>query len=301
MLPDATLGSMDAYTRRTRDWLDGIFAGAAGQPYTPHSPVHGFEPMARYIGTYSHVFAVLREIGRFEFDRCLDVGSGEGFLAEMVRRVFRVPVVGVDLSHRVCGRAAEFFGVPTAVGEVLHLPFGSDSVDLVISTNTLEHVADVAAAYAELRRVARGVIVVGLPHARGPGESESDAEPHAHLSMLTQSEMKRIFGDHAVVRGSLSRLARPLYALAAQDDVSQQAGYRSLQSGWVRPLYRVARALAVRLDARRTVTWLCRLEDRWSRRWPAQAYESIVVEPLAGARRRATPISDEVILRELLR
>jgi SAM-dependent methyltransferase len=292
---------MDAYTRRTRDWLDGIFAGPPGQPYTPHSPVHGFEPLARYIGTYSHVFAVLRELGRFEFDRCLDVGSGEGFLAEMVRRVFRVPVVGVDLSHRVCRRAAEFFAVPAAVGEVLHLPFGGESVDLVISTNTLEHVADVAAAYAELRRVARGVIVVGLPHARRPGEGESDAEPHAHLSMLTQAEMQRVFGGNAVVRGSLSRLARPLYALAAQDDVSGLAGYRPLQSAWIRPLYRLVRALAGRLNARRMVAWLCRLDDRWSRRWPTQAYESIVVDALAGARRRVTPMSDGAILRELLR
>ncbi len=56
---------MDAYTRRTREWLDAIYEGPPGVPYVPHSPVHGFYSQARYLGTYSHLYAVLSDMARY--------------------------------------------------------------------------------------------------------------------------------------------------------------------------------------------------------------------------------------------
>lgn len=292
---------MDSYTARTREWLDAIYEGPPGVPYVPHSPVHGFDPQSRYVGTYCHLFAVLSEMGRYEFTSCLEVGVGEGFLADAIRRVFGVPVVGVDLSHRVCRRAGEFFGLPAAVGEACHLPFRDQSVDLVVSINTLEHIADIGAAWAELQRVARGVVIAGLPHARREGERESADEPHAHVSLLTRAEMKATFGPRAHVRGSLSRLARPLYAVAARDDISTRPGYEALRRPWLRTAYAVARGVGRGLDRRRTVGWLCRLEDRLSRRWPGATFESIVVADSMGSRRRVRPVGPERILPALLR
>lgn len=292
---------MDAYTRRTREWLDAIYEGPAGAPYVPHGPVHGFEPTSRYLGTYSHLYAILSELAALDFESCLEVGSGEGLLADLIRRVFGARVAGVDLSHRVCRRAAEVFDLRCAVGEARELPFASQSVDVVVSINTLEHIADIATAWAELRRVARRAIVIGLPHARRPGEAEAPDEPHAHVSLLTRAEMRGIFGREARIRGSVSRLARPLYALAARDDVSQRQGYEFLRRPWLRPFYALAHGLARRADARRTVAWLCRLEDRWSRRWPGQTYESIVVAKLPGASPARRPVTGERILEELLR
>lgn len=292
---------MDAYTRRTRDWLEAIYEGPPGIPYAPHSPVHGFDPQSRYIGTYCHLFAVLREVSRYEFGSCLEVGSGEGFLSSRIGRLFGVPTVGVDLAWRVCARAGEFFRLPCAVGEARQLPFRDKSVDLVVSVNTLEHIADVAAAFAELRRVARVAVIVGMPHASRPEERESDDEPHAHVSVLTRAEMRGLFGPEARIRGSLSRLARPLYALAASDDLAARPGWEGLRRGPRRWLYAAARAWARRGDARRTVARLCRLEERWSRRWSRRTYESIVTRELEGARRRERPPSDDEILAELLR
>jgi SAM-dependent methyltransferase len=291
---------MDAYTRRTRDWLEAIYGGPPGLPYTPHSPVRGFEPSSRYIGTYCHLFAVLREMARYDFGSCLEVGAGEGFLSARIRGLFGVRATALDLSWRVCARAREFFDLPCAVGEARQLPFADKSVDVVVSVNTLEHIADVAAVFAELERIARSAVIIGMPHARRPGQAESDQQPHAHVSMLTPPQMRDIFGREAHIRQSLSWLARPLYGLAARDDPATRPGYETLRR-WPRWVHGVASRIARQGDARRTVAWLCRLEERWSRRWPRWTYESIIVRELEGARRRPSPPSDEDILRELLR
>lgn len=294
---------MDEYTRRTRAWLDDIYTGPPSGEYVPHSPVYGFDPRSQYLGTYGHLFAILTEIAAYEFDNCLEVGAGEGFLADLIRRVFGVPVAAVDLSLAASRRARDVFDLANCVGEARQLPFKSGSVDLVVSINTLEHIADIALAFSELKRVARGVVVVGMPHAARPGERESaeDGEPHAHVSVLTRAEMRRLFGPQARIRGSLSRFVRPLYAFAASDDVSDRPGYRFLRRSPVRPFYRLVRRLAASLDARRVVRHLCRIE-RAASRWSSQrTYESIVVCGLEGARRRAQPIPAGRILDELLR
>ncbi len=294
---------MDEYTRRTRAWLEDIYAGPADGEYVPHSPIYGFDPRSQYLGTYCHLYSILREMAHYDFDSCLEVGAGEGFLADLIRRVFEVPVAAVDLSFRASQRARQTFGLDNAVGEARQLPFRDHCVDLVVSINTLEHIADVASAFGELMRVARGVAVIGMPHASRPGEREPiDAgEPHAHVSILTRAEMRRLFGPTAKIRGSLSRWVRPMYALAASDDVSGRPGYERLRRWPWRPLYRLARWRAGRSDAHRVVERLCRLEQVASRTLSAQTYESIVVRELPGVRRRSKPVSEQKILEELLR
>jgi hypothetical protein len=174
-------------------------------------------------------------------------------------------------------------------------------VDLVVSLNTLEHVPDIAAAWGELGRVGRGFVVAGLPHARRPGERESADEPHAHVSLLTQAEMGELFGPETRLRGSLSRLVRPLYAVAASDDVSDRDGYRGLQRPGLRALYGAVRRLGGAIGRRRAVAWLCRIEDAASRRWPRATYESIVVAAGPRARPRRAPLPAGRILEVLLR
>ena len=91
-------------------------------------------------------------------EQVLDVGSGPGFLAdEMAREVGASGrVVGVDPSESMLAlarrqtAAAEF-----RAGGALELPFDDGSFDVVVSTQVLEYVEDVAAALAEARRVLR--------------------------------------------------------------------------------------------------------------------------------------------------
>jgi SAM-dependent methyltransferase len=85
---------------------------------------------------------------------------------------------GVDISRRVVAAAARRAGgvaVELEVGSVLQLPLEDRSVDVVVSTSTLDHLADrddIVSALHELRRVLRpgGVLVVTLDNRQNIGD-----------------------------------------------------------------------------------------------------------------------------------
>ncbi len=292
---------MDEYTRRTRQWLEQIYTGPPpgfGE-YRPHSPVHGFEPCARFLGTYAHVFFVLQHLARYEFRTCLDVGTGEGFLAGMIQRVFGAEVIGLDLAVAACRRAARI-NLPVVCGEAVHLPFADQSVDVAVSLNTLEHLPRVEPAFAELCRVARCLVILGLPHARRGEKKDSNQTPHGHLSLLSRREMQWVFGTSARLCGSLSYFARPFYPLAAEDDVRATERYAWLQRHPWRWPYALLRRAGSQLERRRALAWLCRIESFLSHLFPWWTYETVVVCSLPAARRRSRPFPARKILHELL-
>lgn len=292
---------MDDYTRRTRAWLEQLYAGPppGWGDYAPHTPMRGFSPQARYLGTYAHTYAVLRHLGRYEFESCLDVGGGEGFLGALVRRIFRAQVTTVDLALQACRRARQA-RVSAVCAEALALPFSEGSFDVVLSVNTLEHVPEVAEAYRELCRVARCLVVIGIPPARRGQRSELPDTPHAHVSLLPRPQMQLVFGPEARLCGSLSFLCRVLYPFVAEDDVRTAERYRWLSRppwSWV---YGALHGAGRRVDRRRSVAWLCRVESFVSHVFPWWTYETLIVRELGGARRRSRPLGSDAILRELL-
>jgi len=86
-----------------------------------------------------------------EAQSLLDVGCGRGYF---LAKVNGLRGVGCDLLG----------GNVIAVAE--RLPFGDKSFDIVTCSHTLEHTRDLAAAIAELRRVARRQLVVIVPRQR---------------------------------------------------------------------------------------------------------------------------------------
>jgi ubiquinone/menaquinone biosynthesis C-methylase UbiE len=89
----------------------------------------------------------------------LEVGCGNGRVAQALReRGHDVIAVDVTLgsalaTHELAHCAVVLAGLPD-------LPFRDRAFDTVVCSHTLEHIPDVWAAAAELRRVARRVIVV---------------------------------------------------------------------------------------------------------------------------------------------
>jgi SAM-dependent methyltransferase len=292
---------MDDYTRRTRDWLEAIYAGPPEGfgAYAPHSPVHGFAPLGRFLGTYAHTFSVLRHLADYEFRTCLDVGAGEGFLSALIERVFSARAIALDLAWQAA-RRARTVGLAAVCGEAVRLPFADASFDAVVSVNTLEHVPELALAYAELCRVARAVVIVGLPHARRGVTSEPPTSPHAHVSVLPRRAMARLFGAQARLCGSLSVLCRPLYPLLAADDVRLYERYAWLAHPPWRWVYEALRAAGGLIERRRGVAWLCRTEWWLSHLCPWWTYETVVVCTFPEARRRQPPLPTRRILAELL-
>ena len=84
----------------------------------------------------------------------VEVGCGEGELAERVRRELGVEVVAVDQSERMV-ELTRVRGVDARVGDVRELPFDDSSFDVAVAAWMLYHVPDVDVALGELTRVLR--------------------------------------------------------------------------------------------------------------------------------------------------
>lgn len=101
--------------------------------------------------------------------RVLDVACGEGYgtalLAGQGNQVW-----GVDLSPAAVAHARQTYsgqeGLGYAVADCRKLPFADASFDLVVSFETLEHIAGQRAFLAEVRRVLdpRGALIISSPN-----------------------------------------------------------------------------------------------------------------------------------------
>jgi ubiquinone/menaquinone biosynthesis C-methylase UbiE len=95
---------------------------------------------------------VFEAVAEAEPRRVLEVGPGQGELAERILRELGPEVVAVDQSQRMVD-LTRARGVEAVVGDVLDLPFPDGAFDCVAAAWMLYHVPDVDRAVRELRRV----------------------------------------------------------------------------------------------------------------------------------------------------
>ena len=84
--------------------------------------------------------------------RVLEVGGGEGELAERIVKELGADVVGIDQSRRLVEIQLSK-GIDASVGDVRELPFGDGEFDVAIAAWMLYHVPDLDRGLAELARV----------------------------------------------------------------------------------------------------------------------------------------------------
>src|SRR5256885_5450210 len=95
--------------------------------------------------------------------RILDAGCGSG--RNMVELARHGGVTGVELSPTSVGLARERNAGEVIAGSVLDMPLESDSFDLAVCLDVIEHLADDVGALRELRRVVvpGGSLLVTVP------------------------------------------------------------------------------------------------------------------------------------------
>lgn len=158
---------MDSFTRENKIWLDKRFKEwDKSGIYLAHNPIYGFlktQDRVTCAESYSRVFQVMRALSDIGFKSLLDVGGAEGYYPFVARQIFGAKVRNCDLSLEACRRAKEIFGIESDVCDAHNLPYKDRQFDVVICSETLEHVTDIERVIDELLRVAKKAVVISVP------------------------------------------------------------------------------------------------------------------------------------------
>ena len=137
-----------------------------------------------------HRYVVVAPIAKGK--RVLDAASGEGYGSVLLARD-AASVVGVDVSATAVAHAQQRYTRPNlkfVAASVTALPLPDASIDLVVSFETIEHLAEQAPMLAEFRRVlaADGVLVISSPN-RPVYNEGGGIDNHYHVRELDRAEL----------------------------------------------------------------------------------------------------------------
>lgn len=162
-------GSLDDLHEETRAWLERRFSvdGVEDGIYAAHQPIYGFRKgysEGNWAPRYLITWHILELLAKLKFDNFLDAGGAEGYKAAIVKKFFGAKVMSVDLSAEACKRAHEIYDIPTQPVDLHKLPFKDGEFDVVLASETIEHVIDYRTVVTELLRVARKAVIITVPH-----------------------------------------------------------------------------------------------------------------------------------------
>ncbi|MBI4302375.1 MAG: class I SAM-dependent methyltransferase [Chloroflexi bacterium] len=134
------------------------------EKYTNPSPLQRWF-MARFLRRVAALVAEsLPALVSPEPARVLDVGCGEGFVIDFLRPCFpNLSFYGIDASLLALA-GAHRREVPLLQSDATFLPFLSQSFDLVLCLEVLEHLPAFELALEELKRVSTGHILLSVPN-----------------------------------------------------------------------------------------------------------------------------------------
>lgn len=151
-------------------------------------------------GYIAHLSLYRFALGCCQGKHVLDAGSGTGYGAHFLASHGAEEVIGVDVSAKAVAFSQEHFSLPNLRYQVLDLYslaiFADNTFDVIFSSNTLEHLADVASFLREACRVLRpdGVLIVAvLPIIHEPSRRDNINNPW-HLNIWTPAQWQHVLG-----------------------------------------------------------------------------------------------------------
>lgn len=128
----------------------------------------------------------------------LDIACGEGYGAAALAAIAR-SVVGIDIAPEAISHATSVYPMANlrfAVGDVAAIPIESASVDVVVSFETLEHLAAQSEMLAEIRRVLRpdGLLIISTPNREVYTDERHEKNPH-HVRELNLTEFRSLIAQ----------------------------------------------------------------------------------------------------------
>jgi GT2 family glycosyltransferase/2-polyprenyl-3-methyl-5-hydroxy-6-metoxy-1,4-benzoquinol methylase len=141
---------------------------------------------------HCHRYAAVLEI--VSGKQVLDVACGEGYGSALMSD-FAASVTGVDLAEDAVRHATETYGDRDNLSffraSALALGFANATFDVIVSFETIEHLAEQAQMLAELRRVlkANGTLVISSPNRPVYSEQSGEQNPF-HVKELDFNELE---------------------------------------------------------------------------------------------------------------
>ncbi len=208
----------DTYTHQSIDWLNHRFRQTDNSGiYFAHQPIYGFRAGHSEMGLtvrYIRSYQILKALSHFQFDSFLDVGGAEGYKSFIVKNFFNTQIVSSDLSVEANQRAQEIFKIPTKQADVHDLPFKNEEFDIVLCSETLEHVQNYQRGLEELLRVAKKAVILTLPH-----EKTIDKKyKFGHIHTFNQNSFKYLTDKYKIIYQKMISplLYGPAFLLEAQ-------------------------------------------------------------------------------------
>lgn len=177
---------MDKYTSDTKENLEKRFRMTTEGIYHAHQPIYGYRTskgskscIARYMVTKS----ILNALNKYNFKTFVDIGGAEGYAANLVKELFNVQVISTDLSENACKMAEAIFHIRAIPADIHNLPFRDKEFDMVLCSETIEHVTDYKKAIEELLRITKNVLVITVPHETKKlvAQNIRNKVPHGHI------------------------------------------------------------------------------------------------------------------------
>jgi SAM-dependent methyltransferase len=120
------------------------------------------DPATFWEHIYRYRFATRFVSGR----KVLDIACGEGYGSAALLRGGAASLVGVDVSLEACEHATRKYGIDARVGDASRIPLPDQSVEVVVSFETIEHISDQCLFIDECQRVLSpgGILVLSTPN-----------------------------------------------------------------------------------------------------------------------------------------
>ena len=182
----------------------------------------------------------------------VDAACGEGYGTSLLSRT-AARVTGVDIEAAAIEHARARYGSKSVAFECasgLNLPLETDSVDVVVSFETLEHLAEHDELMGEFRRVLKddGFLLISSPDRKTYSDETGYDNPY-HVRELYREEFEGLLGRHFPawrLFGQKLLFVSALWSMDGQGGaqwLSDQPDARAHQPAWP-PLYFIAAAAA---------------------------------------------------------
>jgi len=155
-------------------------------------------PKASYF-QYSRYYGVLKEFEKLSFRNFIDVGCSEGmYLLAVKNKWTKTDLYGVDFSAIGLKKAkGSIYSSFLTCADAAHLPFSDGAFDLVLCSETLEHIVNDVGAFKELQRICRKTCVITVPSfnnelAKKLFKPDINCRKDSHLRKYSRDDLQKI-------------------------------------------------------------------------------------------------------------